>query len=139
MVTSSGIFPLETLCSFLTFNFPLRNVNTHLGFSGVFTRSLETPQTTEERIKACILPFFSPMWKGGRRFDAEMPRSPEIQKFPAKNTQKTPQVAKATISLFQLGSYLRNDHCHHHGSLFFLLFSFLFLMSVPADCWCVSP
>lgn len=30
MVTSSGILPLETLCSFLTFNFHLRNLNTHL-------------------------------------------------------------------------------------------------------------
>lgn len=30
MVTSSGILPLETLRSFLTFNFHLRNLNTHL-------------------------------------------------------------------------------------------------------------
>lgn len=30
MVTSSGILSLETLCSFLTFNFHLRNLNTHL-------------------------------------------------------------------------------------------------------------
>lgn len=30
MVTSSGILPLETLCSFLTFDFHLRNLNAHL-------------------------------------------------------------------------------------------------------------
>ena len=33
MVTS-GIFPLETLCSFLTFNFHLRNLNTYLRVLG---------------------------------------------------------------------------------------------------------
>ena len=96
--------------------------------------SLETFQTTEQRIWACTLPFFCSVWKGGRWFDAETPQSPEIQKFPAKNTQKIPQVAKATVSLFQLDSYHKNEHCHHNQSLFFF-FSFSFLKWVFPINW----
>lgn len=44
------------------------------------------------------------------------------------------QVAEAVVSLFQLDSYQKNEHCHHHQILFLPLFFFFFLeMSLHAE------
>lgn len=125
MVTSSGILPLETLCSFLTFNFHLRNLNTHLRvLKSVNTLPRNTSNHGGEKSRTSHS-FSSVMF--GMGADGLMLKLPEVQRsrdFQQKK-RKISQVAEAMIS-FQLDPYHKNEHCHHHQSLFFLLLFFLF-------------
>lgn len=95
MVTSSGILPLETLCSFLTFNFHLRNVNLYLRvFESVNTLPRNT--SNHEGEKSSTSHSFSSVICGMGADDL-MLKAPEAQRsrdFQQKKKKKTPQVPK---------------------------------------------
>lgn len=92
MVTSSGILPLETLCSFLTFNFHLRNVNLYLRvFESVNTLPRNT--SNHEGEKSSTSHSFSSVICGMGADDL-MLKAPEAQRsrdFQQKKKKRLPR------------------------------------------------
>lgn len=111
----------------LSFNFHLRNLNTHLGaLDSVNTLPSNTWNHRGKKSGLHIL-FLLLHVESGRWFDVESPwrakRSRDFLWGP-----NCPQNAKAMISSFRLDLYHKSGHCYQHQRLSFLLSS-SFVMS----------